>query len=131
MEEGRSDRGGVQIEPRQDLADLDAMRDVILARLALLPLVRPLAVFEGPPQQIEIQPYACLLDRLDKVLRQRAVSGFPGPRVLLSDLFQHLRFWLARGTAAARIGGDREQGSARLTALSVTVKQGPARAHDV
>ncbi len=70
VEESRGDRGGVQIERGQDLAHLDAVGDIVLARLALLPLVGPLAVVEGLAQQVEIQAYPGLLDRLQKIRRQ-------------------------------------------------------------
>ncbi len=90
MEKGGANRGGIQIEVGQDLAHLDAVGDVVLARLALLPLVCPLAVGERAAQQIEIEALYRLAEGVDEVVGQRppvAIAGRRSRRVGALDGF--------------------------------------------
>jgi hypothetical protein len=56
VDEPAGDGQRVEVELGQDLRDLDAVGDVVLAGAALLPLVRALAEAVGTRQQLRVEP---------------------------------------------------------------------------
>lgn len=54
MHEARADRGGVEMPLREDVGDGKRVRDVGLARFAVLPEVRLVGVLEGHADAVDV-----------------------------------------------------------------------------
>ena len=64
------DRRLVEVQLGDDLRGADRVVDEVLARAPLLPLVRPLRVAEGPPQQVAVDVRLVRLDAREELFQQ-------------------------------------------------------------
>src|SRR5690606_3247473 len=70
------DGGGVQVQLGEDLADLLAVDDVVLPRVALLPGVRRPAELVGARDQRQVQPLGIDVELLEEGRRKHGAREF-------------------------------------------------------